>query len=307
VDLYRMPADGGAMVNLTPRSTCSPGAPVASPDGQSIYFEAGIGGSTHRFRVPVRGGEVQQVTKGERRLGDFVADPHLRRIVYSGATSDRPVELYIANADGSAERRLTGFNDSLVAETAPVAARRLAFKSADGTPVEGWLLLPKSYSASGPAVPMILAMHGGPTAPMATTSRTNSSSGPRKWICRPVRQSPRLHRVRREVPLRYLGRLGRARLSGRDGRRGSRLAGFRIDPKRLGVTGYSYGGFLTDWVITQTPRFAAAIAGAGISNWISDYGTADIPRTKESEVFRSALGGEGRGSAATALTDHVRG
>ena len=63
------------------------------------------------------------------------------------------------------------------------------------------------------------------------------------------------------------------------------LANFRIDPKRLGVTGYSYGGFLTDWIITQTPRFAAAIAGAGISNWISDYGTADIPRTKESEFF----------------------
>jgi dipeptidyl aminopeptidase/acylaminoacyl peptidase len=63
------------------------------------------------------------------------------------------------------------------------------------------------------------------------------------------------------------------------------LARYPIDPKRLGVTGYSYGGFLTNWVITQTPRFAAAIVGAGISNWISDYGTADIPRTKESEFY----------------------
>ena len=56
-----------------------------------------------------------------------------------------------------------------------------------------------------------------------------------------------------------------------------------IDERRLGATGYSYGGFLTNWVITHTPRFAAAVVGAGISNWISDYGTADIPRTKESE------------------------
>jgi dipeptidyl aminopeptidase/acylaminoacyl peptidase len=63
------------------------------------------------------------------------------------------------------------------------------------------------------------------------------------------------------------------------------LGRYPIDPKRLGVTGYSYGGFLTNWVITQTPRFAAAIVGAGISNWISDYGTADIPRTKESEFY----------------------
>jgi dipeptidyl aminopeptidase/acylaminoacyl peptidase len=61
------------------------------------------------------------------------------------------------------------------------------------------------------------------------------------------------------------------------------LARYPVDPKRLGVTGYSYGGFLTNWVITQTQRFSAAVVGAGISNWVSDYGTADIPRTKESE------------------------
>jgi dipeptidyl aminopeptidase/acylaminoacyl peptidase len=58
---------------------------------------------------------------------------------------------------------------------------------------------------------------------------------------------------------------------------------YRVDDRRLGVSGYSYGGFLTNWVITHTTRFAAAVSGAGISNWISDYGTSDIPRTKESE------------------------
>ena len=61
------------------------------------------------------------------------------------------------------------------------------------------------------------------------------------------------------------------------------IAHYPVDSNRLGVTGYSYGGFLTNWVITQTTRFKAAVVGAGISNWLSDYGTADIPRTKESE------------------------
>src|SRR6185295_19628844 len=60
---------------------------------------------------------------------------------------------------------------------------------------------------------------------------------------------------------------------------------YPIDRARLGVSGYSYGGFLTDWLITQTRIFKAAVSGAGISNWVSDYGTADIPRTKESEFF----------------------
>jgi dipeptidyl aminopeptidase/acylaminoacyl peptidase len=63
------------------------------------------------------------------------------------------------------------------------------------------------------------------------------------------------------------------------------LSKYRLDPKRLGVGGYSYGGFLTNWIIGHTTRFAAAVSGAGISNWVSDYGTADIPRTKESEFY----------------------
>jgi dipeptidyl aminopeptidase/acylaminoacyl peptidase len=64
------------------------------------------------------------------------------------------------------------------------------------------------------------------------------------------------------------------------------LKAYPIDPKRVGHTGHSYGGFMTNWLITQYPdRFAAAITGAGISNWVSDYGTADIYRTKETEFF----------------------
>jgi acylaminoacyl-peptidase len=64
------------------------------------------------------------------------------------------------------------------------------------------------------------------------------------------------------------------------------IANYPIDRNRVGHTGHSYGGFMTNWLITQYPdRFAAAISGAGISNWISDYGTADIARTKETEFF----------------------
>ena len=60
---------------------------------------------------------------------------------------------------------------------------------------------------------------------------------------------------------------------------------YPIDAQRLGVAGYSYGGFLTNWIITHTGRFVAAVSGAGISNWVSDYATSDIPRTKESEFY----------------------
>ena len=70
---------------------------------------------------------------------------------------------------------------------------------------------------------------------------------------------------------------------------------YPIDTKRVGHTGHSYGGFMTNWLITQYPdRFAAAITGAGISNWVSDYGTADIYRTKETEFFGTPWDKEAR-------------
>ena len=66
------------------------------------------------------------------------------------------------------------------------------------------------------------------------------------------------------------------------------LANYPVDRARVATMGHSYGGFMTNWLITAYPdRFAAAASGAGISNWFSDYGTADIYRTKETEFFGS--------------------
>jgi dipeptidyl aminopeptidase/acylaminoacyl peptidase len=79
------------------------------------------------------------------------------------------------------------------------------------------------------------------------------------------------------------------------------IAHYPVDRDRMAVAGYSYGGFLTNWVITQTTRFKAAIVGAGISNWLSDYGTADIPRTKESE-FSGAPWNQESGERLRALS-----
>ncbi len=64
------------------------------------------------------------------------------------------------------------------------------------------------------------------------------------------------------------------------------IASYPVDAHRVGHIGHSYGGFMSNWLITQYPdRFAAAITGAGITNWLSDYGTADIARTKETEFY----------------------
>jgi len=152
--------------------------------------------------------------------------------------------------------------------------------------IEGWLTYPYGYNpASGP-YPLIVNSHGGPHAAsgygfsfkhqwfaangyfvLETNFRGSTGYGDDfKWA----------------IWGAWGDRDGEDVMAGID----YSIANFAIDRERVASTGHSYGGFMTNWLITQYPdRFAAATPGAGIVNWVSDYGTADIARTKETEFF----------------------
>jgi len=285
VDVYRMPAEGGEMKNLTASWDLLPGNPTCSPNGRFIYFSSGIGGSTHLLRVPTAGGAVEQVTKGERDLSGFSLSAAFDRLAYASTDSTHPSEVFAARLDGTSEKKLSGFNDTLLGELSLSQAERILYPSKDGTQIEGWVIKPRSYDPAKGKYPLILNIHGGPHGAYG-----NSFSLQFQLL------AANGYVVLYTNPRGSTG-YGEKFLWGTWGGWGLRdyediMAGvdytikkYAVDEKRMGVTGYSYGGFMTDWVITQTTRFAAAIAGAGISNWISDYGTADIPRTKESEFY----------------------
>jgi dipeptidyl aminopeptidase/acylaminoacyl peptidase len=285
VDLFRMPADGGAMENLTASWDLRPGAPQWSADGRFIYTSASIGGNSHLFRVPATGGTVEQITSGDRRLGGFSFSSAFDRYAYTVTDPLRPAELYAARMDGGEEIKLSGLNDSLVADVQTRPAERILYKSKDGTQIEGWVLLPPDYDSSTGSYPMILAIHGGPHGAYGNSFSFQfqlwASQG---YVV--LYTNPRGSSSYGEEFL-YATWGGWGFLDFEDVMAGVDyvLEHYAVDESRLGVTGYSYGGFLTNWVIGHTTRFKAAISGAGISNWISDYGTADIPRTKESEFY----------------------
>ncbi|MBI3982251.1 MAG: S9 family peptidase [Gemmatimonadetes bacterium] len=283
VDLFRMPAAGGPMENLTGQWDLLPGSPRVGADGRFAYFGGGMGGADHLFRVSLAGGSVEQVTRGERRLSGFTFSTDFTRMAYGLTDPTHPAEIYSARLDGSDERRLSGLNDALLSEALVRPAGRVSYKSADGTDVEGWVILPQV--AGNARVPLILAIHGGPHGAYGY----DFSFQFQLWAARG-------YGVLYTNPRGSTG-YGERFLWGTWGGWGLKdsedvLAGvdhvvarFPVDAERLAVTGYSYGGFLTNWLITHSNRFAAAVSGAGISNWVSDYGTADIPRTKESEFF----------------------
>ncbi|MEJ2203446.1 MAG: S9 family peptidase [Gemmatimonadota bacterium] len=294
-DIYLISADGTERRNVTEHWDLLPGAPAWSPDGRWIYFTAGMGGNTHLFRVRPEGGSAQQLTYGEQRVRSVSFSADYRSMAYVAQRPTDPGQVHFASpVDVDEHALLTSLNAELLQELDLQQPETIRYRSADGTEVEGWVLPPVGYRPDDSrSWPLILNIHGGP----------HGSYGSEFSFDRHL-QSGAGYFVLYTNPRASTG-YGEAFRWGTWGSWGDEdyddvLAGvdhaletWPVDADRLGVTGYSYGGYLTNWVITQTDRFAAAVAGAGISNWMSDYAVADIPRTKESEFYGTPWQEEG--------------
>ncbi len=287
-DLYVRPLAGGEPVNLTAEFDLDAGSPMWSPDGRYLYFETGIGGARHLFRVSPNGGGVEQVTTGERRIQGLDIDRDFRRMTYTVGEFERPADVYVADIDGGNERRLTDLHADFLSEVevATRPAERILYNSYDGTPVEGFLIFPYAYDPDAGPYPLIVMNHGGP----------HSASG-YGWSFKNMLFSANGYFV--FLPnFRSSTGYGDAFKWGTWGAWGTNdgedvlagvdhlIAQYPIDRGRVGSTGHSYGGILTNWLITRYPdRFRAAVSGAGASNWTSNYALSDVARTKELEFM----------------------
>ena len=294
-DLLLWPAKGGAGINLTEKWDLEPNGPRWSADGRQVYFTAEKGGTTHVFRVAARAGApIEQVTTGDRRLGNVTFDKAMTRIAYTSGTYDSPSDVWTARIDGSDERRLTDLHADLRSEIGITKTERITWKSADGTVIEGFLTLPYGFNKANGPYPLVVFNHGGPHSAVGygfnfkqqyfaangyfvldTNFRSSTGYGDAfKWATWGA----------------WGNKDGQDVIAGVD----YAIANYPIDRAKVATMGHSYGGFMTNWLITQYPdRFAAAASGAGISNWFSDYGTADIYRTKETEFFGTPWQEEG--------------
>ena len=285
-DLLLWPVGGGTPINLTASWELEPNAPRWSPDSKHVYFTAEKGGTTHLFRAAARAGAVvEQVTKGDRRIGNLTFNKAMTRMAYTVGTYESPADVWTANIDASGEKRLTDLFADLRGEIGITRTERITWKSHDGTQIEGFLTLPYGYNKAQ-TYPLVVFNHGGPHSSVGygfnfkqqyfaangyfvldTNFRSSTGYGDAfKWATWGA----------------WGTKDGQDVISGVD----YVLAHYPVNRARVATMGHSYGGFMTNWLITQYPdRFAAAASGAGISNWFSDYGTADIYRTKETEFF----------------------
>lgn len=287
-DLYIRPVGGGEAVNLTADWDLDAGSLQWSPDSRHVYFTTGIGGATHLFRVSVEGGFVEQVTEGERRIQNLEIDRAFERMTYTVGEFDRPSDVWVSDIDGTNERRLTDVHHDFLAEVQVATHRSEAvhWNSYDGTPIEGFLLFPHDYAPEAGPYPLIVMNHGGPHSASGYSFNFKNQffTANGYLVFLPNFRASTGYGV--DFKWGTWGGWGTNDgedvLSGVD----HLIEHYPIDRNRVGSTGHSYGGILTNWLITRYPdRFRAAVSGAGESNWTSNYALSDVARTKDLEFF----------------------
>ncbi len=283
IDLFLVSADGDAPRNITDDWNLMAGAPRWS-DGDLIYFSTGVGGNTHLFRQSPRGGPPEQITEGDRRLRGISFAGDFESIAYQATDPTHPGNIFTLDFNRG-ETQLTRVNAERLSELHLSGADAIRFPSKDGSEIEGWIMAPTDFDPNGGPYPLILQIHGGPHGAYG-----NDFSFQRQLLTAEgyfvLFINPRGSTGYGE-DFKWAIWGGWGFLDYEDLMAGVDyvLDRYPIDRERMGVTGGSYGGFMTNWIIGHTQRFAAAVSRASISNWVSDYGTADIPRTKESEFF----------------------
>jgi dipeptidyl aminopeptidase/acylaminoacyl peptidase len=294
-DVWIVPADGGAPRDLTTGRPTSP-AWIEWGSNEYLFVSELAGGNSQLIRYKFSGDRTGngQVTFGSPifsvpgSVGDgrlemgLSATADRSMFVFGASTFDHPREIYAAKPGTVMTSGLEGvmqlshFNDGV--QPAWGKSESLSWKS-DGFRVQGWLLLPKDYDPNK-KYPLIVEVHGGPAA--AVTARWGGGGGLSGsafsalgyFVLEPnprgsYGQGEEFAQANRK-DFGY-GDL-RDILAGVD----AVLAKYPVDPQRVGITGWSYGGFMTMFAVTQTNRFKAAVAGAGLSNWQSYYGENSI-------------------------------
>src|ERR1700728_509077 len=270
------PATGGEMKVLTLKLDRNASEPHFSADGKWIYFIADDDGTQNLLRVPAEGGEITRPIGGRKMVEAYSLSADGTAVATVGELT-HPDELYALSSAGEL-RKLTSVNDAWMAEWRLPTVEYVHFKSKDGPTVAGYLYKPPDYHA-GVKYPTILKPHGGPVwayyaefnfdpqlyaanGYVVLTPNPRGSSGYGEDYCTAIF----------------------ADLVHKDFEDDMAMVDYAIaqgisDPDRLGVGGWSYGGISTNFIITQTTRFKAAISGAGeflyITNWGHDLYSRD--------------------------------
>ena len=259
-------ADGSGQREIGSVIDNSQGAPVWSADGRWVYTAVGERGVSHLYRLPVAGGPAELVIGGDR-----VGSWSLARngtIAFAYGTPAEPAALRVLENEG-APRQLLALNAELLAARAVARTEAITFRGRDGLEVEEFLTWPLGRTATSKH-PLVVNIHGGPHCAQGPEfngkAQVYAAHGYAVLMVNYRGSSGYGQKFTDAIFGDQDGKEAEDVLQGVD----AALAKYAwLDPNRLGVEGGSYGGQLTNWLVTRTDRFKAAVPTAGISNLVT--------------------------------------
>jgi dipeptidyl aminopeptidase/acylaminoacyl peptidase len=241
-------------------------------DGQSCLMNVQDGGTIQIYEIALKGNEdCRPLIKGDRSCIPLGLSD--KNIFYAVSTLDNPLDLYLANLDGSVEKRLTNINQELISTWNPTKTERLLFKGSDEEQVEGWIMTP--FEGKAP-YPTILYIHGGPHSAFGHMFSFDFQMLAGAGFA--------VLFINHRASTGYGDKFSTAikgdwgNLDYHDLMAGVDYAiekGF-TDPDKMGCCGISGGGNLSCWIVGNTDRFKAAVPENPVTNWVSFYGVSDI-------------------------------
>jgi dipeptidyl aminopeptidase/acylaminoacyl peptidase len=255
-----------------------PAGPVWSRDGSRLIVKVGRHGNADLARFDAAtGNELHRDHAAKNHeVMSYTADSAAEKFAMVISTPTTVGDLYVADgATGALLRKLTTFNDELFGALTLNEPEEIWYKSFDGKQIQGWILKPPAFDASK-KYPLILQIHGGPHAAYGNTFTHEfqwmAAKGYVVLYTNPRGSSNYGQDFGNIIQFAYPGDDYKDLMAGVD----EVLKKGYVDASRLGVTGGSGGGLLTNWTVTQTTRFKAAVSQRDISDWSNFWYTADF-------------------------------
>ena len=260
--------------NAPPRAG-GPGGPIWTADGRGILDVVGKEGRNNVTRFDATTGAPTEITRGNQGVLRFRASADRSKIAYTLSTPTMVNELFVADASGNQPRQITRVNEALFSKLNLTEPEEIWYESFDGKRVHTWAQKPPGFDPKK-KYPLILNIHGGPHAAygyiFSHEFQWMAAKGYVVLYPNPRGSTTYGQEFGNIIQHNYPGDDYKDLMAGVDEvvRRGY------VDTEKLGVTGGSGGGLLTNWTIGQTDRFAAAVSQRDIADWEAWWYTADF-------------------------------
>ncbi len=249
-----------------------------APDGNAVYTVIMDGGANRLYRIAADGSAAEPISDAESAVTALSPTPDGAAIAYTAVSPTNPGELFLQPLAGGAPRQLTRHNAALLEEVQLQPLEPIRFTGADGWQIPAWLAKPANFSTDR-RYPLVLDIHGGPHGAHGYTFQPGvhelTGRGYVVLLVNPRGSTGYGESFTEACVTDWGGKDYEDLMAGVDWCIEQGIA----DPQRTVVTGYSYGGFMTSWVVGHTDRFKAAVCGAPVSDLPGFYGQSDVGAT----------------------------